>query len=219
MAMQRTSRTVVVTVTVAHMALVVALTAYTLVISNDPLSDPLSSVTMAAIYGAPAMLALMALHDRRPLLAAAAVTALLLAVVPFSLHSFVLGPLGIIYLATYFTSSVPRTATGRTVSAVLLCPALVMTAFIGSLLHQDPLCYSQSSTGTVTYERPASMPTSGTLDPDTAVAEGCTSNAVVWWEATAGLAVTTAAITAASALTKSPGGRQEPRNPEHATVS
>ena len=51
MAMQRTSRTVVVTVTVAHMALVVALTAYTLVISNDPLSDPLSSVTMAAIYG------------------------------------------------------------------------------------------------------------------------------------------------------------------------
>ncbi len=147
MAMQRTSRTVVVTVTVAHMALVVALTAYTLVISNDPLSDPLSSVTMAAIYGAPAMLALMALHDRRPLLAVAAVTALLLAVVPFSLHSFVLGPLGIIYLATYFTSSVPRTATGRTVSAVLLCPALVMTAFIGSLLHQDPLCYSQSSTG------------------------------------------------------------------------
>ncbi len=28
---------------------------------------------MAAIYGAPAMLALMALHDRRPLLGAAAV--------------------------------------------------------------------------------------------------------------------------------------------------
>lgn len=88
---------VVVVAVVVHVGAIAVYVAQGLV-ASDPVLDPLRPIPIAAMYAAPALLAAAGLRGRHPLLLIAAIAAGILAVVPFSLHSFVLAPLGLIWL-------------------------------------------------------------------------------------------------------------------------
>ncbi|WP_153393943.1 hypothetical protein [Ornithinicoccus halotolerans] len=158
--------------------------------------DPLGPVALGALYASPALLALLALRARRRLLLAAAVSSLVLAVVPFSVHSFVLGPAGLTYAGLYARMS-SRQRDPVPLLTVVACPLLQVAALVALLQHEDPACYTEHQDGEVTIDRsPAGSTTdSRTAGPDTVVvAQGCTSDTVVWWEAAAGLGLTSAAV-------------------------
>jgi hypothetical protein len=139
--------------------------------------DPLRLVSIAAIYSLPALLAALGLRNRQPLLLAAAIAALVLAVFPFSLHSFVLGPAGIVYAVAY-----ARLATGqrdrRWAIAAMACPCLLVGALLVLTVADHPACYTRSGSGEVAD------------DLDT----GCTSDIVIPSEAAASLTLSGAAM-------------------------
>lgn len=145
--------------------------------AERPMVDPLRLVSIAAIYSLPALLAALGLRNRQPLLLAAAIAALVLAVFPFSLHSFVLGPAGIVYAVAY-----ARLATGqrdrRSVIAAMACPCLLVGALLVLTIADHPACYTRSGSGEVAD------------DLDT----GCTSDIVIPWEAAASLTLSGAAM-------------------------
>lgn len=163
--------------------------------SDGPLVDPMRPLPVAAVYLSPAVLALA--RGRGPLLLAAAMTALVLAIFPFSVHSFVLGPIGLVYLAAYAQLPARQRVGPRVVTAVAVCPLLASAALVALLLHDDPACYTHYASGEVTVDRSPDSVTSGHViapaDSDI-VGGGCTSDTVVWWEAAGSLALSTAAV-------------------------
>ncbi len=179
--------------------------------SRGPLHTGLDALTVGAVYALPALLALLSLYGRQPLLLAAAVLALVQAVFPFSLHSFVVGPLALVYLVAYLalrTGTV--TTTAPWLAAAVVCPGLGLAALVVPLLHADPVCYSKRASGEVTYDTAPDDITSGFIPGDSDItAQGCSSDTTVWWEAAAGLTLTTLAVGAGVLLV--PGsGRSAP---------
>lgn len=186
---------------------VVALVAVGLASNGPAAVDWLHPVPIAAIYLLPAFLALISLRGRNALLLVAAVTALVLAVFPFSLHSFFLGPVGLVYLASYPALGKEGRRSCRWLGASAVCPLLAVAALSALSLHEDPACYTQHASGEVTVDRNPGGPTSGhvILAGFDVVSRGCTSDTVVWWEAAGSLALSAAAIMAGLALVP-PGG-------------
>ena len=177
-------------------------------VDGDPGDTWAGAIAMATVYGLPGVLALLGLRRRWPLLLAAGVASLVLAVLPFSLHSFVFVPVGVAYLVAYGLSRAPRAGTGRTAAAAAVVPTLLVAAFVALVWHEDPLCYERHSDGTVVVHRDAESLPSGTetADPDSDVVErGCTGDSVVWREAATSLALAAAALGVGIGL-----GRSEP---------
>ena len=164
--------------------------------ASAPDVDRLAAVPIAALFAAPAVLALAGLRGRAPLLLAAAIAAAVLAVFPFSLHSFVLGPVAVVYAIAYARRSTSRQRR-RAMFAVVGCPVLLMAAFVVLTLQEHPACFEELETGEVVIDRDPGDTLSGShlIGPDSdVVTTGCTSDITVWWEATASLALTSAAI-------------------------
>lgn len=165
-------------------------------------------LALGTVYGMPGVLALLGLRRRWPLLLAAGIASLVLAVVPFSLHSFVFGPVGVAYLVACGSWRAPRPSPGRAVAVVVAVPALLLTAFVALLWHEDPLCYERDADGTVTVDRDPASVTSGTqtIDPGSGIVEaGCSSDSVVWWEAATSVALAAAALGVGVGLTRTGG--------------
>lgn len=193
------ARTAVSTCAVVQLGAVVAVLALG-ALSDGSVGDRLGAAPLAAVYGLPAVLALLALRERGPLLLPAGVASVVLAVFPFSLHSFVFGPIGIIYLLAYARWPTHQHAGSRSAVAALVAPLLLVGAFVALIVHDDPICYSRDAAGEVTIERNPGEVMSGTqtIEPGSDVVErGCSSDRVVWWEATVSLALTVAALAAA----------------------
>lgn len=172
-------------------------------LSDGSVGDRLGAAPLAAVYGLPAVLALLGLRGRGPLLLPAGVASLVLAVFPFSLHSFVFGPIGIIYLIAYARWPTHQHAGSRSAVAALVVPLLLVGAFGALIVHDDPICYSKDASGQVTIENDPGEVMSGTqtVEPGSDVVErGCSSDRVVWWEAAVSLALTVVALAAAMLL-------------------
>lgn len=157
------------------------------------------------------MLALLGLRGRSGLLLGASIAALLLALVPFSLHSFVLGPTGILYAVAYVRLFAGDERGVATVLVNVACPLLLLAALVVLVVHEDPACYRRTASGTVIVDH-GPGPTnsgSGTAGPGTRVVErGCTSDTVVWWEAMASLGLTLSAIVVGTGPTARRGSHQ-----------
>jgi hypothetical protein len=145
-------------------AVVVHITAVALLVTagvgsdGPPRLDPLRPEPIAIQYSAPAILAAMAVRDRRPLLLVAGIATVVLALVPFSLHSLVLGPLGVVYLLAYMRLRPGGGGGYRTIGAAVACPLLLVGAMLALVLHNHPVCYSKLRSGRSGY-RP--QPTRG----------------------------------------------------------
>ncbi|MDP8928196.1 MAG: hypothetical protein M3O70_06370 [Actinomycetota bacterium] len=198
------------------------------VLSDHVLSDRLKAVPLVAVYGLPSLLAILALRGRDPLLLAAGVASLALAVFPFSLHSFVFGPVGLIYLLLYaylLISAKGRThrhSVSRSAVAALVVPLLLVSGFFASAVHDDPVCYTKRASGEITINRdPVASGEvtinrdrggmSGTITGDV-VERGCSSDTVVWWEAATSIALSAAALTTALLLIRP---RRAEADPQH----
>lgn len=169
------------------------------VVGDGAVGDRLGVVPLAAVYGLPGVLALLALRRRGPLLLAAGVASLVLAVVPFSLHSFVFGPVGLVYLVAYVRWPAPRHS-GRSAAAAVAVPVLLIAAFLSLVWHEDPICYAKDASGEVTIDRNPDDVMSGTQTIEAGsdiVERGCSSDTVVWWEAIMSLALSGVALGAA----------------------
>lgn len=165
--------------------------------ASGPDVDGLRAVPIAALFAAPAVLALAGLHGRAPLLLVATLAAGVLAVFPLSLHSFVLAPVAVVYALAYARLPTSRHHRGA-VWAVIGCPVLLVAAFVVLIVQEHPACYEELETGELVVDRDPGDTLSGgrVIGPDSdVVATGCTSDIIVWWEATASLALTSAAIT------------------------
>lgn len=185
-----------------HLGGVVALAVLRL-LADGAVGDRLGVVPLAAVYGLPAVLAALAFVGRPQLLLAAGIATLALAVFPFSLHSFVLGPVGIVYLVASTRWQTPDRGQGAAVAAGVV-PLLLVGAFVALLWHEDPVCYTKDASGQVTVDRDPGPISSGseTIGPDSDVVErGCSSDTVVWWEALTSLALSGGALAAAILLT------------------
>lgn len=177
--------------------------------ASGPDVDGLRAVPIAAVFAAPAVLALAGLRGRAPLLLAATIAAGVLAVFPFSLHSFVLAPAAIVYALAYARLSTSRHHR-RAMLAVIGCPVALVAAFVVPILQEHPVCYEELETGELIVDRDPGATLSGSrvIGPDSdVVAAGCSSDIVVWWEATASLGLTSAAIVAGLLLV--PDDRRE----------
>lgn len=174
-------------------------------LSDGGVGDRLGAIPLAAVYGLPAVLAFLALRGRGPLFLPAGIASLTLAVFPFSLHSFVFGPVGLIYLLTYATWPARPLDGSRSVAVGVGVPLLLVAAFVALVVHDDPICYREDASGEITIDRSPQQPRSGTLtiEPGSdVVARGCSSDTVVWWEAAVSLAFSASALTAAVLLVR-----------------
>ncbi|MGH3665615.1 MAG: hypothetical protein ACRDU8_05925 [Egibacteraceae bacterium] len=201
---KRVARTAAGVAAAVHLGTLVGLAGLGLT-ADGPLGDELRTLTIAAVYGMPAVLALLAWRRRPPLLLSAAVTALALALVPFSLQSFLLGPLGLAYLLAYLGLRGDRGPATRSALAAVVCPALGLMALVVPLLHADPVCYTTTATGTTRYE-----PAPGEVSHGSAripagsdvIEQGCTSDTTTRWEAAAGLGLAGFAVAAGLRLVR-----------------
>jgi hypothetical protein len=176
-------------------------------LSEGAVGGRLGVLPVAAVYGLPALLAALAFRQRPPLLLAAGVASLVLAVFPFSLHSFVYGPVGLIYIIGYARWPTPHHDAKRSAAAAALVSLLLVAAVVALIWHEDPICYSKDTSGEVTVDRDPDPVTSGsqTIEADSGIVEtGCSSDTVVWWEALTSLALTGGALAAAIQLTRRP---------------
>lgn len=174
------------------------------VVGGDAVDGGLGGAAMATVFGLPGVMALLGLRRRWPLLLAAGIASLALAVVPFSLHSLVFGPVGVAYLVACGLWRGPRPGPARTAAVAAVVPALLLVAFGALLWHEDPMCYERHTDGSVVVHRDAESVTSGTqtVEADSDVVErGCSSDSVVWWEAATSLALAAAALGIGVALT------------------
>ncbi|MQB01921.1 MAG: hypothetical protein GEU78_16885 [Actinobacteria bacterium] len=196
------SKIAVATSAVVQFGVVVAVLVLRL-LADGAVGDRLGALPLAAIYGVPAMLAALAFRRRPPLLLAAGIASLVLAIFPFSLHSFVFGPVGLIYLIAYPSWSTPQHG-NRAAAVAVIVPLLLLLAFVALIWHDDPTCYSRNASGDVTIDRDPGPITSGsqTIEADSDIVEtGCSSDTVVWWEALTSLTLTGGALAAATYLT------------------
>jgi len=193
-----------------HVAAVAAYLAVMAASGPDP--DRLRPVPIAVAYAVPAVLALAGLRGRVPLLLAAAIAAGVLAVFPFSVHSFVLAPAAVVYAVAFGRLNTPRHGRGAALAAVA-CPLLLVAAFLVLLVQDHPACYEELETGEVVVDRDPGDITSRSIGPDSdVVVAGCTSDTVVWWEAAASLALSGAGV--ATGLLSVPKTTQDSRR-EH----
>lgn len=172
-------------------------------LADGAVGDQLGALPLAAVYGLPAVLAASAFRRRPSLLLAAGIASLVLAVFPFSLHSFVFAPVGLVYLIAYPRWPSPRNGNQAAAAAVVV-PLLLVLAFVALIWHDDPICYSRNTFNDVTIDRDPGPITSGsqTIEADSDVVEaGCSSDTVVWWEALTSLTLTGGALAAAAYLT------------------
>lgn len=199
-------RAVAMAAVVVHLA-AIAVYLSTGLVASGPITDWLRPIPIAGLYAAPAVLAIAGLRGRVPLLLAAAIAAGLLAIFPFSLHSFVLAPVALVYATAYAPLSRSVEPRGTAV-AVVACPILLVAALVVLVIEEHPVCYERLRTGEVTFDRSPGAAASGSAviggDSDV-VSRGCTSDTVVWWEALASLTLTSAAI--ATGLLSVPGSR------------
>lgn len=173
-------------------------------LAGDAVGDRLGAVPLAAVYGLPAVLAALALRRRPALLLAAGIASLVLAVFPFSLHSFVFGPIALVYLVAYARWPKTDHAGKRTATVAMVVPLLLVMAFVALIWHEDPICYTKTASGEVTIDRDPGTVTSGsqTIEADSDIVEtGCSSDTVVWWEALSSLALSGAALAVGLYLT------------------
>lgn len=210
------ARTATLVATGAHMAGVVALVALGPG-SDGPLVGWQRPLATAVVYLSPAVLALVSLRGRGSLLLAAATAALVLTVVPFSLHSLVLGPIGLIYLAAYAQSSGSRRGGPLPLAAVAVSPLLALAALVVLLAHDDPACYAQLASGEVTVTRGPIDGSSGEFlaAGSDVVLQACTSDTVVGWEAAGSLALSAAVVIAGLLLVpaETPGDQVDAAEP------
>lgn len=98
----------------------------------------------------------------------------------------------------------------------MICCALLLVAALLVLVLQDhPACYEELETGEVTIDRDPRDTASGsqTITPDSGVVgRGCTSDTIAWWEATASLTLSSAAV-ATGLLSVSSVGKRSPEAP------
>lgn len=164
--------------------------------------DPWRPAAIGALYLVPAVLAVLSVRGRQPLLLVAAVTSLVLAVVGFSVHSLVFLPVAVAYLVAHVRGR-PRGGRVR-VAPLLVCPALALAALAVQFVHEDPACYARHASGDVAVDRsPGDVTTgsgSGTAGSGTAgsdiVERGCTSDTVVGWEAASSMGLSGLAVAA-----------------------
>lgn len=174
-------------------------------LADDTVGDRLGVLPLGAVYGLPAVLAALSFRRRPRLLLAAGVASLVLAVFPFSLHSFVFGPVGLVYLVVQSRWPTPPQDGHRAAAVAVVVPLLLLLAFIALLWHEDPLCYARHDTGEVTIDRDPGQVMSGSqiIEPGSGIVErGCSSDTVVWWEAASSLALSGGALAAAIYLTR-----------------
>lgn len=177
-----------------HLAAVSTLVLIGLTGDGHAVDDVLATVSRAALYAVPGVLAWTASEaDRAPALAAG-MASLVLAIVPFSGHSFVLGPLALLYLGVAVSGPLP--ATGRATAQAVAVAALLLGALFTTLIARHPVCVQIHADGTVVRE-PSPSGNSGSQVVDLAAGErggACTSDTVVWWEATLALGLSAAAL-------------------------
>lgn len=182
--------------------------------------DPWRPVAVATLYLVPAALAALALRARPSLLLAAAVTSLVLAMVGFSLHSFVFLPVAVVYAVAH--SRLEEEGSGKArLAPVLLCPPLALGALALLFLHEDSACYTRHASGEVTVDRDVGDVTSGheVVPAGSDVVEsGCTSDTVVGWEAAGSVALSALALVAAVGLTPPLSARDRDTTPSPASV-
>lgn len=163
----------------------------------DPGDSLPGVVAMAAVYGLPGVLALLGLRRRWPLLLAAGIASLVLAVLPVSVHTFVFAPAGVVHLVACALWKAPPHGTGRTATVAAVVPTLLVAAFVALLWHEDPICWERHADGSVVVHRDVESVTSGSgsSEADSEVVEsGCSSDTVVWWEAATSLALAGVAL-------------------------
>lgn len=169
--------------TLLHLVLAVGFAAFQIA-QNEPLHGHTQGASIAVVLGTPAVLAFLGSRGRWPLVLAAGATSAALGLVPFSLHSFALLPLAVLYLSAYGARShtVSLTPT-RTLILVIAIPALAVAAILLPTMQKNPRCYEQTPDGLRVYEveETRSEPLQLPADSDV-VATGCAGDATVWWE-------------------------------------
>lgn len=213
-ALGRAAKAAVATSAAVQLGAVVVVLLLGVVLGDGTVGDRLRAVPLAAVYGLPGVLALLALRRRPPLLLAAGTTTLVLAVFPFSLHSFVFGPVGLVYLIAYTRWPAPQRAK-QSAAAGAVVPLLLLAGFVALVWHEDPTCYTKHRSGEITLDRDPGSTMSGakTIEAGAGIVEqGCSSDSVVWWEAMTSLALSGAALAAALYLSDpSPRDRGDAR--------
>lgn len=193
----RAARAATMTAVTAHLGAVGMYAASGLAV-QEPLLDPWRPISIAVLYAVPAVLAAMGVRARRSLLLAAAVTALALSVLPFSLHSFVLGPAGLVYAGAYVAGSTHQRVK-TALSAVFVCAVLLLGGFALLVVHDDSVCYTKLDSGEVVIDDDLGRGNSGTrtIDADSGIVQaGCASDIVAWWQAAGSIALSGAAVLA-----------------------
>lgn len=178
-----------------HLGLAAAFAVFQ-IIQLGPLHGYTRGASIALVLATPAVLALLGSLGRWPLVLAAGVTSMVVGLVPFSLHSFALLPLAVVYLTAYGARSHTASLTPtRTLLLVVVVPALAVAAIVLPDLQKTPQCYEQTPDGVRTYEveEVPSEPRHLPADSD-AVATGCARDATVWWEEAAQAALSALAL-------------------------
>lgn len=202
--------TVTVAAIMAQVATVLVLVVFT-AMTGGAVGDRAGAIPLGVVYVLPAVLAILAMRGRSPLLLAAGVASLALAVLPVSLHSVVYGPAGVIYLVAHARRSAAGRGDARSVVAAVVVPGLVVAAVLALTVHEDPICYTRDASGRVTIDRDPGDVGSGfhEIDAGSDIVEwGCSSDTVVWWEALLSLALSTGAVVLAVGLVR--GEQPEP---------
>lgn len=162
--------------------------------------DPLRPIPIAVLYAVPASLAVLGLRGRSPLLLVAGISSFVLALLPFSFHSFVLGPVGLVYAISSWPLRGASGSPSRTLAAAVICPLLLVGALAALFIVDASACYSRLDSGEVIIDRSVDRPMSGvqTIEDGSGVASGgCSSGIVTAWEALASLALSGTAMLAA----------------------
>lgn len=160
------------------------------VVSEGLQLDPWRPVALVVLYLVPAVLAALALRARPALLLAAATSSVVLAVVGFSLHSFVFLPVALVYVVAHARGEHRSGRVGLV--PVLLSPFLVLAALAVLFVHEDPACSTRHASGDVAVDRTPGDVTTGSQSVaagSDVVEGGCTSDTVVWWEAAGSVAL------------------------------
>jgi hypothetical protein len=176
------------------------------------------NVAFAVVFAAPALLALLGLRDRPPLLVAAGALDLGLAFVTL------ISLIGLVFLvpgAMFFVAAGQMRGAGRSpsrsIAAVVVAVLVGIVAFFALFAREDPVCWARNpTTGELFRLNPDRFVHDGSISinsrdlPPGATESGCSSDSISTGEAIAGIAVVAAMLGAVWILSKPSQPRATP---------
>ncbi len=176
------------------------------------------NVAFAMVFAAPALLALLGLRGRPPLLVAAGALDLVLAFVTLiSFIGLVFVPPAVMFFVAAGQMRGAGASPSRSIAALLVAVLLGTVAFFALFAHEDPVCWARNpATGESFRLNPDRFVHASSISMDSrdlpagATESGCTTDSISTGEAIAGIAVVAAMLGAVWVLSKPPEPRATP---------